>query len=172
MSHDVQNAIAATIVIVASFAGVILTLLTLPGMWLSLVAGVAVALWRPDLLSWWSVGVAGGLAVLAEAIELIASAAGAKKGGASKHGAIGAVIGSFVGALVGSPFLFPIGTVVGGVAGAGLGAVIAERGFKGRSWGDSAKAGQGAAIGRLVATALKTLLALVMALVLSIAVLR
>jgi len=61
---------------------------------------------------------------------------------------------------------------VGGVAGAGLGAVVAERGLKGRTWQDSAKAGQGAAVGRLVATALKTLLALVIALVLSVAVIR
>jgi uncharacterized protein YqgC (DUF456 family) len=172
MNQHVQDVVAATIVIVASFAGVILTLLTLPGTWLGLIAAIGVALWRPDLISWWTIGAAGALAVIAEAIELVASAAGAKRGGASKHGAIGAVIGSFVGALLGSPFLFPIGTVVGGVVGAGLGAFIAERAFKGQSWKDSAKAGQGAAIGRLIATVLKTALACVIALVLSIAVLR
>ena len=167
-----ENSIAAAVVIFASWLGVILTILTLPGTWLAVLAGAGVALWRPDLISWWSVGAAAGLAAIAEVVEIIASAAGAKKGGASRHGAIGAVIGSLVGAVVGAPFLLGIGAVIGGVAGAGLGAVIAERGLKGRSWKDSARAGQGAAIGRLVATAIKTFLALVIALVLSIAVLN
>jgi uncharacterized protein YqgC (DUF456 family) len=167
----VESTIAAAIVIAASFLGVVLTLLTLPGTWLAVLAGAGVAIWRPEMISWWTVGAAAALAVVAEVIELIASAAGAKKGGASRHGAVGAVIGSLIGAVVGAPFLLGIGAIIGGVVGAGLGAVIAERGLRGRSWKDSAKAGQGAAIGRLVATVLKTTIALAIALVLSIAVL-
>jgi uncharacterized protein YqgC (DUF456 family) len=167
-----ENTIAATLLIIASFAGVILTILTLPGTWLAVLVGIIVAIWRPELISWWTVGAAGALAVIAEAVELFASAAGAKRGGATRKGALGAVIGSFVGAIVGAPFIFPVGSIVGGVAGAGLGAIIAERGIHGRSWQDSAKAGQGAAVGRLVATALKTALAVIIALVLSIAMFR
>jgi uncharacterized protein len=165
-----ENTIAAALVILASFAGVILTILTLPGTWLAVLSGVIVAIWRPELISWWTVGAAGALAVIAEAVELFASAAGAKKGGASRQGAIGAVVGSLIGAIVGSAIALVLGAIIGGVLGAGLGALIAERGLKGRSWQDSAKAGQGAAIGRLIATALKTVLAVVIALVLSIAV--
>jgi uncharacterized protein YqgC (DUF456 family) len=158
-------------VIVASLLGVILTLLTLPGTWLAVMAGAGVALWRPELISWWTVAGALALAIIAEVFEIAASAAGAKRGGASRQGAIFAVVGSLVGALVGS-FIVPIiGTIVGAVLGAGIGAVAAERGIKGRTWRDSAKAGQGAAVGRLAATVLKTILAVFIALLLSVAVL-
>lgn len=147
-------------------------MLTLPGTWLAVLAGAIAALWRPDMISWWSVGAAAGLAIIAEVVELMASAAGAKRGGASRHGAVGAVVGSLLGALAGSPFLFPIGTIVGGVAGAGVGTLVAERGLKGRTWKESAKAGHGAAVGRLAATILKTALASAIAVVLTVAVLR
>lgn len=167
----IQDVLAATLVILASFLGVIFTLLTLPGTWLAVLAGAAVAIWRPELISWWTVGGATLLAIIAEILEIFASAAGAKRGGASRQGALFAVIGSLVGALAGS-FVVPIiGTIVGAVLGAGLGAIIAERGLQGRTWRDSAKAGQGAAAGRLAATVLKTILAVFIALLLSIAVL-
>ncbi len=74
-----ENTIAATLVILASIAGVILTILTLPGTWLAVLMGVIVAIWRPELISWWTVGAAGALAVIAEIVELAASAAGRKK---------------------------------------------------------------------------------------------
>src|SRR5882724_8420150 len=99
-----MNSLAAVIVILASVVGVGLTLLTLPGTWLAVLIAAAVALCRPELISWWTVGAAAALDVIAEVVELVASAAGAAKGGASRAGAIGAITGSLVGAIVGTPF--------------------------------------------------------------------
>jgi len=49
-----EDILAAILVIVASFAGAVLTLLTLPGTWLSVLVAVGVAFWRPELISWWT----------------------------------------------------------------------------------------------------------------------
>ncbi|MFZ2875612.1 MAG: DUF456 domain-containing protein [Phycisphaerales bacterium] len=169
-SADWSHVAAIVVVIVAALLGVILTLLTLPGTWVLLCASLLVKLWQPGLMPWWVLVAAGLLAVVGEAIEFFASALGAAKGGASRRGAIGAVLGSVVGAVAGSPFLFPLGTIVGGVVGAAAGTMIAERGTANKTWAEASRAGGGAAAGRLVATVAKTGVACVMALTLGIAV--
>src|SRR5262245_39371540 len=97
-----QQWTALAIVVLTSWAGVVLTVITLPGVWLAIAAALGVKLWQPEMISWWTIGVAVGLGLLAELVEFGASAAGAAKGGATRAGGIGAVIGSFVGALAGS----------------------------------------------------------------------
>jgi uncharacterized protein len=139
----------------ACLAGVMLTVLTLPGNWLIVLAATGVAAWQPGVIGWWTVVALVMLAALGEGLEFIAS----------KQGAIGALIGTLVGAIAGLPVLPPIGPIVGGALGAAAGTIIAERGVQKRSWGESARAGTGAAIGRLVATLAKALIAIVMALV-------
>lgn len=163
---------AASIVILASLLGVLLTALTLPGAWLALVAAVLCNLWEPGLLAWETIACAFAAALLAEIIEFFASAAGAAKAGGSKRGALGSVVGSLVGAIVGAPFLLLVGALIGAVIGAGVGALIAERGLAGRTWADSARIGRGAAIGRFWASLVKVALAAVVALILSVGVLR
>lgn len=165
------NWLPATIVIVFSLAGIVLTLITLPGTWLAVIVGILVAWWRPDMLSWWAVGAAALVAVLGEVVEFFASAMGATKGGSSKKGATGAIIGSIAGAILGAPLLFPIGTIVGAVVGAGVGTAIVERGASNKSWADTTRAAKGAAVGRLAATIGKTALAAVLAAILITAVL-
>lgn len=161
---------AATILTVVSLAGIVLTLLTLPGTWLIVLGGLLIKLWQPELLSWWVIGVAIGLAALAEVVEFGASALGAAKGGASKRGALGAVVGSLVGAIVGSFFpLFPISTIAGGVVGAGLGTFLVEKGVVARTWGQAVRSGGGAAAGRLVATLTKTAIACAIAVLITVA---
>lgn len=162
---------ALLIVLVAGLAGLVLTIITLPGTWVTVGAGVGVCLWRPDLISWWAVAVALVLAGLGELIELIASAVGASRAGGTKKGAAGAILGSLLGALLGAPFLFPIGSIAGAAVGAGVGTLVAERGIAGKSWRDSARAGGGAAAGRLVAIVLKTGIAAGIALALAASVL-
>ncbi len=156
-------------VLLASLAGVGLTALTLPGTWLTAAVAAAVALLEPELIGWWVVGSLVALAVVGEIIEFFASAMGAAKFGASKRGAVGAVIGSIVGGIAGAPFLFPLGSIVGAVAGAAGGAILLERSGQ-RTWKESARAGQGAAIGRVLATVGKTGIAAVMGIVAVIAV--
>jgi uncharacterized protein len=161
-----EGAGATAVVALFAIIGIGLTLVTLPGTWLMIVAALLCQWWRPDMFSWWTLGVAIGLALLAEIIEFAASALGAAKAGGSKRGAIGATVGSLAGALLGSPFLFPIGTIAGGVMGAGAGALLAERGLKQKTWTESSKVAGGAAVGRLIATVTKTSLAAVIAVLL------
>jgi uncharacterized protein YqgC (DUF456 family) len=150
---------AQVVVVLISLAGVLLTVMTLPGAWIALAAAVGCQFWQPGMFSWWTIGAAAGLAALGEILEVIASAMGASKAGASKKGAMGAVVGSIVGAIAGS-FVVPIlGTIVGAVVGAGLGALVMERGVEGKTWSASAKAGSGAAVGRFAATVMKTVIA-------------
>jgi uncharacterized protein YqgC (DUF456 family) len=157
-------------VVVAGLVGIVLTVLTLPGMWVTL--ALCLLLWwaQPDLFSWWTLLIALLIAGLGELIEFIASALGAAKGGATRAGMVGAAVGSIVGAVAGAPFFFPIGSIVGGVIGAAVGAIIAERGTSASStWGHAARAGTGAAVGRLAATLGKAFLAGAMALLLALA---
>ncbi|GJQ29067.1 MAG: hypothetical protein HBSAPP03_09510 [Phycisphaerae bacterium] len=160
---------AVALIALASFAGVVLTVLTLPGTWVTVAAGVVVKAWRPELMPWWVLLAALALALLAEGIEFAATALGAAKAGATRRGAVGAIIGSIVGALGGSIVPpFPLGTILGGVLGAGLGAMIAER-HGNATWRQAGQAAGGAAAGRLVATLAKTTLAGVIAATLSTA---
>lgn len=151
--------VAATLVTLIAMLGVALTLLTLPGIWVTLGTALLVKmLWYPHMFSWELLGVALGLGVLAEIAEFVASAAGSTKAGGSKHGAIWSIVGAIVGALVGS-ILLPIpvvGTIVGGVIGAGGAALLAEVIFAKKTWTEAMKIGRGAAVGRLLSTVIKT----------------
>ena len=130
-----------------------LLLLGLPGAWLMIVtAGVADWL-TPDrvLFSSWVLGAGVLIAIAGEGLEIIASAKGAKQAGASKRGALGALVGGLLGGIVGT-FMLPIpvvGTLVGGAAGAFAGSAILEHegGAEARA---ALRVGGGAAAGHLV----------------------
>ncbi|HYC99957.1 MAG TPA: DUF456 domain-containing protein [Phycisphaerales bacterium] len=156
--------VAASVVL-----GWCLALLTLPGVWVMLAAAALVNwLWTPGIYSWWTLSVCAGVALVGELLEVVASGVGAKKFGGSGWGATGAVVGSLLGALLGT-LVIPIpviGTIIGSVLGASGGALMTERWVKGRSWEESNKAAAGAAVGRLVATAIKLGVAVAVGLVL------
>lgn len=162
--------LAGILVLLASLAGVLLTLLTLPGLWLTLLVALACWWWIGyDFYSPWTVGVALGLGVLAEVIDVVASGAGAAKAGGGRSGAIGSIIGAFVGAIAGS-FVVPIlGTIAGGVIGAGVGAIAGEKGIAARSWKDSARVARGAMVGRFIALCVKIVLATAIGALLTVA---
>ena len=167
--------VAFLILFLASIAGTVLTLLTLPGVWITLIVAVFVQLlWGdPQVFSWWTLGAALGLALLGELIEFLASAVGASRAGGGRSGSVGSIIGSLLGAVLGSIFLpVPlVGTIVGAVLGAGIGAIIAERGISERPWGQSYRIGQGAAVGRLISVVVKGGIAAAVGVILTIAVL-
>lgn len=167
-----MTTVAAITVIIAGLTGVALTLLTLPGIWFALLVAVLCELWRPELFSWETLLAVLIVAVLAEVLELVASAAGATKMGGTKRGALGSLLGAFIGAMAGSMFFFPLGTILGGAIGAGLGAVVFERHGGRMGWKDSMKVGSGAAAGRLAATLMKTGFAILAAVILTVGVLR
>jgi uncharacterized protein YqgC (DUF456 family) len=150
--------------VIVNAAGVVLTLLQLPGNWLIVLTTALVAWWGWDplpearLVGWTVLAILLGLAVAAEVAELALGAMGAKKAGGSRRGALLAIVGGFVGAVVGS-FAIPIlivGTVVGAALGSAAGALVGDR-AAGREWGQAARAARGAAVGRVSATVVKAL---------------
>ena len=167
----------ATGAVLCAWSGVLLTAFTLPGIWIGLV-GVGLAQWWSiayhgadhAMFSWWSLGACVGLGIVAEIIEIVASAFGARKTGGSKKAAFASVIGAMIGALLGT-FLIPIpvlGTILGAALGAGIGALLTEKHLGEKTWKDASKVGAGAAAGRLAATVVKVGIAALIALVLTV----
>lgn len=141
--------------------GVVLTLVGLPGTWLTLLVSVVIKFWRPELIDWPAIGIAGGLCVLAELAEFAAGAVGAKRVGGSPRSAIGAIVGGLFGAILGT-FLIPIplvGTVLGASIGAGVCAAAMELTLTDKTLAQAGRVGTGAFIGRLLATVFKTMFA-------------
>lgn len=159
---------------------VVLTLIGLPGTWLmlagALVARLAVDQWAPaaePMFGWWTLGVAGLLCIGAELAEGLSGAAGAKASKSSMRAAGGAIVGGIAGAIVGTVALpVPVvGTIVGAAIGAGAGAMALELTVEKelRTSTSIFDVGRGAAIGRLLATIIKTAFAVIIALQLTIA---
>jgi uncharacterized protein YqgC (DUF456 family) len=135
--------------------GPALVLLGLPGTWLLLaLAGLAEWTTPAQLFSGMTVAVVLILAVLGEAWEFFAGSAGAKRAGAGRRGALGALGGGLVGAVLGT-FLIPapvIGTLLGGGLGAFAGAAGLER-RGGRDLRESLRIGRAAGVGHALGLA-------------------
>ena len=152
------------------------TLFTAPGNWLILFFSVVYAIVLPaemhPQVTWPMLVIALGLALLGEAWEFLAGAAGAAKRGGSRRGAIFAIIcsmiGSVMGAIVGGPVpvIGPmLGALLGGALGAFAGAYVGERN---RSHTERVHIGKGALIGRLFGTAGKLICGLIMVILITI----
>lgn len=153
--------LAAGIVIVCALGGVVLTALTLPGIWFMVLAALLVELWRGEVLSTGVLIAAVALAVLGEVAEFVASAAGARRARGSRASALASIPGALVGAIAGS-ILIPVpiaGTIVGGVVGAALFAGVGESVFARRGWRHSLRVAHGAGTGRALALVAKTAIA-------------
>src|SRR5262245_22310025 len=122
-----------------------------------MVAGTLLVAWlRPGMFSVWTLAAVVGVAAAGEALELLSGALGARKGGAGRRGALGALLGGFLGAVAGT-FLIPVpllGSLLGACAGACLSAWWLEL-SGGRGLGESLRAGVGAGAGRALGTAIK-----------------
>ena len=101
--------------VLVGLAGAVLP--ALPGVPL-VFAGLWLAAWIDDYarVGGWTLGVLGVLTVMAMAVDLIATALGAKRVGASRQAIAGAAIGTFVGVFFGLPGLL-LGPFIGAVAG-------------------------------------------------------
>ena len=138
----------------AQVAGLALVALGLPGLWLQ-VAALGVYAWVGGFVSVSpiSVGIVVALALLAELAEFLLGGRYAKKYGGGRRSALGAIIGGVVGALVGLPVPL-LGSVFGAMLGAFGGAFLLEL-TTGRGASPALRAGWGAFLGRVVATAMK-----------------
>ncbi|HIB02162.1 MAG TPA: DUF456 family protein [Phycisphaerales bacterium] len=152
-----------TIVVLVFFAVyasacVLITLVGLPGTWLMVGGALVITLCDPlwsntPIWGWSAIGVLLGLAICGEILETVAAGLGAKAGGGTKHGMVGAILGSMFGAFIGTIFiLIPlVGTLIGAILGAFGGAIVGELSHKNPpGMGDLAKAATGAAIGRVL----------------------
>jgi uncharacterized protein YqgC (DUF456 family) len=150
MEATIYYAIATVLVII----GVVGTVLpVLPGT-LLVFAGLALAAWADHFARVGVVGLSmiGCLALLAFAADLIASALGAKRVGASPQALVGATVGGVIGILFGIP-----GMILGPFVGAVLGELLA----RGRL-AQAGKVGIGTWLGLLAAAVLKVVIAFLM----------
>jgi uncharacterized protein YqgC (DUF456 family) len=160
------------LLIALQFAGLSLTVLGLPGLWL-MVAGLVGYAWVTGLnhyLGWATLITVFVLALVAEVLEFYTGSAGAKKAGASRRGMLGALVGALIGGFL---FTIPVpilGTIFGVCFGAFIGAALVEMGIVGDA-GHAGRVGWGAAKGRFFGIVLKLVFGLVMLLVTLIAAL-
>ena len=107
--------LAALSLVLIGFAGVIVPVL--PGVPV-LFLGLWLAAWIDDYsrVGFWTLGLLGGLCLFAVITDLVASALGAKRVGASAHAIWGSVIGSLIGLFFGLPGLL-LGPFIGAIAG-------------------------------------------------------
>jgi uncharacterized protein YqgC (DUF456 family) len=141
----------AGLVVVAGLVGTVVPALPGPPL---VFAGLFIGAWIDDfeIVGWGTISVLGALALLAWIVDFVASAAGARYLGAGSRAFWGATAGAVVGIFFG---------VAGMLLGPFIGAVIGEL-SAGSDIVRSGRAGVGAWLGVVVATALKLALAFLM----------
>lgn len=124
----------------------------LPGTWLMIVTAGALEWMTPgrEVFHPLTFGAAVALASVGELIEFLASSHGARRAGASRRSAVGALVGGVAGAILGTIFIpLPIvGSLTGGAAGAFIGSAALER-VDGSEVRVALRVGRGAAVGHL-----------------------
>ena len=165
--------IAAAVAVVAlDTVWVLLILFGLPGTWL-MIATAAIAEWATPATRLFGPSVlitAVALAALGEVIVFLASAGGAKRAGATRRGATGALLGGICGAIAGT-LLIPVpllGSLAGGALGAFIGSAALEHGG-GRELREVLRVGRGAATGHVLGILGKLALGLAVWMLLAVA---
>jgi uncharacterized protein YqgC (DUF456 family) len=162
----------ATGLVLVNAVWLVLDLLGLPGNWMMVASTIIVAWvnWSRGMFSIWTLAVIVVLATVSEVFELVAGMLGARKAGATRWGAAGALAGGFIGAVLGTFFL-PI-PVLGSLTGAVLGACAGAWGMEmmlGRGMKASVKSGVGSGVGRLLGTIIKLVLGIIIWLIVAVA---
>jgi uncharacterized protein YqgC (DUF456 family) len=157
--------------ILFAVVGILLAALQLPGTWLILAAAAGYDWYYGfDRIGWKWLAALAAVAVVAEVADSLFAVAFARRAGASKRAAVGALIGGFAGMFVFSLPLPVIGTIAGGVIGCFAGAFLAEVTHPQSAELDTAdrlssgaRVGVGAAIGRIAGLLVKLAAAFVIA---------
>lgn len=141
----------AGLLVIAGLAGTVIP--ALPGVPL-VFAGLFVGAWIGDFqtVGWFTIGILAALATVAWIVDFVAGAAGARYLGASSRAFWGATLGAVVGIFFG---------LVGILLGPFIGAMIGEL-SAGNDLVSSGRAGMGAWLGMVVATAVKLALVFLM----------
>lgn len=154
-AQSIWYAIAIVLVLVG-LAGIVLP--ALPGLPL-VFTGMLVAAWAGgfEQVGGWTLLVLAVLTLVSIGVDFLATAAGARRVGASRL----AVGGAFAGTVIGL-FFGLIGVFVGPFVGAVIGELFARRGFGQRAIGQATKVGLGTWFGLFVGVVLKLTLAFAM----------
>jgi uncharacterized protein YqgC (DUF456 family) len=107
----------------------------------------------PTVFSWWVIAMISFLAVISWLVDFFAGIWGAKLGGATRFGILGAAIGGFVGVFFGLP-----GMLLGPFAGAVAGDILAKR----RDLVALFKSGSGAAFGYVLSILTRLVILIIM----------
>jgi len=150
----------------AVLAGLALDLVGLFGNWIILGAvGIAAAVTGFDHFGGYTIPVLIAFAVLGEVLEAGAAGVGTARYGGGKGAIFAALVGTLVGAAVGTPIFPIIGTIVGACIGAFAFAMLYELLVSNRELGDAARAGVGAALGKIAGLFAKTFVGFAMLLI-------
>jgi hypothetical protein len=143
--------VVVALLVIAGLAGTVIP--ALPGVPL-VMAGLFVGAWIGNFesVSWLTLGILTLLTVFAQVVDFLASAFGVRYTGAGVRAFWGATAGAIVGIFFGIP-----GLVLGPFVGAVLGEISS-----GTGWRQSSRAGLGAWLGMLFATAIKLAIAFLM----------
>jgi len=158
--HMFHEWIAFILFALLSLIGFALTIVGIGGTFVILIGALLYNLisWSVAI-SWTTIGILLGLAILGEVLEWIVTLFGAKKGGVSWHGLVGTVVGAVAGGVLLS--VVPIvGTIIGLVLGAVVGAFLGEYYHTGKAqkaW----KAAKSALVGRALVSICKFTIAFI-----------
>nr|WP_133500988.1 DUF456 domain-containing protein [Lysobacter terrigena] len=143
--------VLAVVLVIVGIAGTVLP--ALPGIPL-VFASLLLAAWADGFhhVGGWTLGALAVLTVVSFAVDLLATAMGAKRVGASRLALLGATIGTFAGL-----FFSIVGIFIGPFVGAVIGELIHRR--KLEDMGHAAKVGVGTWVGLLLGTVLKLVIA-------------
>ena len=147
-------------------AGLLLDLVGLFGNWIIL--GAVAAAWFVTgfgHFGGWAVLAMLILAVLGEAIEVVAASLGASKFGGGKGAALAAMFGCLAGAVVGTPMFPLLGTLAGACLGAFAAAAAYEIAIMRKSIQGAVRTGFGATLGKIGGLLAKMLIGLLILLV-------
>ena len=143
-------------------AGMVLSVLQLPGTWL-IVAATAGYAWYYDWVRIsittvvWLVVIAGA----AEIVEALSGYVAGRRGGASRRAGWYGMFGGIAGALLLTVPVPIIGTIIGAAIGCFVGALVAEL-SQARGWQAGARSGMYTAVGRTMGSVFKIAAAIVM----------
>lgn len=154
-----------SLLVIFIVAGFVLIPLGLPGTFLIVLAALlyGAATGFSDI-TWGTVGLLLGAALLAEGVEALAGVFGAKRYGSGNWAVAASIAGGIAGAVVGAPILFGLGAIPGALLGAFAAAVVVEK-AAGRPMPEALRAGWGTFVGRLAGTVVKAAVAMAMAVI-------
>lgn len=143
--------IAAALLIIAGFAGLVLP--ALPGL-LLVFAGLVLAAWIEGFtyVGWGTISILAILTLASYAVDALAGLLGAKRFGAGKSGLTGAAVGTVIGLAFGLP-----GIIIGPFIGAVLGELYAHKDLR-----TAGTAGLGVWIGIAIGIAVRIATAFIM----------